>query len=196
MKSKTKKNNFLHLELNSLSTSHSKCQSCSVHPQSTTTVLSCWALGIQLKVIEKNIFFKQSKIKRKDTSHKSYALVFSSFQKNMNLKIGGINRNFCDFHQRLSWPYAKIPSPSSPSSSASPLLHWKTNVSTTPQAPQTLLNRFTFFVLNLFLRVARYNNTWPKSWSKRRSIWATAFINHILKGRMCFSYSLPRSINF
>ena len=26
--------------------------------------------------------------------------------------------------------------------------------------------------------------------------WATAFINHILKGRMCFSYSLPRSINF
>lgn len=108
MKSKTKKNNFLHLELNSLSTSHSKCQSCSVHPQSTTTVLSCWALGIQLKVIEKNISFKQSKIKRKDTSHKSYALVFSSFQKNMNLKIGGINRNFCDFHQRLSWPYAKF----------------------------------------------------------------------------------------
>ena len=26
--------------------------------------------------------------------------------------------------------------------------------------------------------------------------WATAFINHILKGRICLGYSLPRSINF
>ena len=28
------------------------------------------------------------------------------------------------------------------------------------------------------------------------SLGSNAFINHILKGRMCFSYSLPRSINF